>query len=81
MGGLWANIGGYSFHKFLVLWVNCVSVEKNYPGSLIKASDSVTLGMLYLGLAPSLCTIWWQRRKERERTQRIINSLKSSGAW
>lgn len=81
MGELWADMGGYSLPRFLVLWVNGVSADKSYSGSLIKAGDDMTLGVLYIGLALMLGVIWQRGRQERERTQRIINSLKRAGAW
>jgi len=81
MASLWAGIGGYSFHSFFTLWIDGVSFRELYSGSLIKAGNDLDLCVGYVGLALIASMIWWRGRQKRERTQRIINSLESSGGW
>jgi hypothetical protein len=81
LAGLWIEYAGYSIHRFLVLYFAGVSVDVTYPGSLIRAGDDVDFGVLCLGFALLLSAVWWRHRISRQRTQRIINSLKSTGAW
>jgi len=81
MAGLWAGIGGYSFQSFFNIWINGVAPREHYSGGLIKAGDEMTFCVVYVGLAFIMGLFWWQGRKKREQTQRIINSLKSSGGW
>ena len=81
MAGLWAAMAGYSIPRFVALYLSGVSAERTYPGSLIKAGDDVGMALLLMGLTLVLAALWWRGRKERERAQRIINSLKRTGSW
>jgi hypothetical protein len=81
LAGLWASACGYSFQKFLAIYVTGVSATRAYPGSLILAADDLGFGLLLLGIGLVLSAAWWRGRKDRGSMQRVISSLKSAGLW
>ena len=81
MAGLFASLRGYSFHEFLMRFGEPISLGRSYSGVFLKASERFTVGCLEFLLALYAALTWWSGRKIRERNQRIINSLKSSGSW
>ena len=76
---LWCHLTGHSFHDFLVLWLAGTSASATYSGNFIMAADDLMFGMFCMGMAVLYAGLWWNGRCTRERMQRIVNALKSSG--
>ncbi len=78
---LWIGLTGYSIGDFLARLAAGTSAHENYSGSFIRATDDLTFGLFALTLAVVYGILWWAGRRSRERTQRIVNALKSSGTF
>jgi hypothetical protein len=62
-------------------WTAGFEIGKRYSGGYLKSLEAFSAGLLYLCLALMDFATLRVRRRERERNQRIINTLKQSGKW
>ncbi len=79
MATLWIGMTGLTSSAFLTQMFAGTDAGKSYSGSFIRAADDVTSGIFQLTFALMFGILWWSLRRARERTQRIVNALRSAG--
>ncbi len=81
LAGWIASYRGYTFLAFLQRWGEDASASKAYSGIFMMASQFMTIGVGEVFFSLFILIFWRRERRERERAQRTINTLKSAHAW
>ena len=76
-----AGFEGYSFNAFMERYAAGISSHEQYSGIFIKAVERFTVGIGCFGLVVVQAVNWWGMKRQREQTQRIVETLKQSGTW
>lgn len=87
-GGLHLGLAAYVAHlrgenllTVFAHWSQGFEIGKRYSGSYLYTLEQLSAGFLYFAAAAMNISALVSRRREGERSQRIINALKQSGSW